>query len=137
MSEFSLPIKVYIEDTDAGGIVYHANYLKFMERSRTEFFTQLGYDKPATLEEGLLLVVHGMKIDFVGAARLGDLLRATTAILQIKRTYVVFEQQVSLGDRLLCRAEVKVACVTRETMKPSAMPKAMQQVLTLALQQNH
>lgn len=129
MEDFSLPVKVYIEDTDAGGIVYHVNYLKFMERSRTEYFNQLGYDKPATLEEGLLLVVHSMKIDFTGAARLGDKLQATTRVLSSKRTYVVFDQRVWRGETLLCKAEVKVACVTKETMKPSVMPAAMHNTL--------
>ncbi len=129
MGEFLLPVKVYIEDTDAGGIVYHANYLKFMERSRTEYLSQFGYDKPATLDNGLLLVVHSMNIEFLGAARLGDQLQASTSVLGVKKTYVVFEQKVMLGEKVLCRAEVKVACVTKEHLKPSPMPKNMQELL--------
>ncbi|MGI1678895.1 MAG: YbgC/FadM family acyl-CoA thioesterase [Cellvibrionaceae bacterium] len=129
MGEFLLPVKVYIEDTDAGGIVYHANYLKFMERSRTEYFSQFGYHKPATLENGLLLVVHSMNIEFLGAARLGDQLQASTKVLNVKRTYVVFEQTVMLDEKILCRAEVKVACVTKEQLKPSLMPEKMKALL--------
>ncbi|MGH1471493.1 MAG: tol-pal system-associated acyl-CoA thioesterase [Cellvibrionaceae bacterium] len=129
MGEFFLPVKVYIEDTDAGGIVYHANYLKFMERSRTEYFSQFGFHKPATLDNGLLLVVHSMNIEFLGAARLGDQLQATTEVLKVKRTYVVFEQKVLLEEKVLCRAEVKIACVTKEHLKPSPMPKKMTELL--------
>ncbi|GAB1262450.1 tol-pal system-associated acyl-CoA thioesterase [Aurantivibrio plasticivorans] len=132
MGEFSLPIKVYIEDTDAGGIVYHANYLKFMERSRTEYLATFGFDKPATLDDGLLLVVHSMNIEFRSAARLGDMLQATTEVLSAKRSYVIFEQQVRHNQQLLCRAEVKIACVHAESMKPTAMPEVMQKSLKSA-----
>lgn len=129
MGEFLLPVKVYIEDTDAGGIVYHANYLKFMERSRTEFFSQFGYEKPATLENGLLLVVHSMNIEFLGAARLGDALNATTQVTKVKRTYVVFEQTVRKQEDILCRADVKIACVTKDDLKPVPMPEKMKALL--------
>lgn len=134
MAEFSLPIKVYIEDTDAGGIVYHANYLKFMERSRTEFITKLGYDKPATLENGLLLVVHSMDIQFLQAATLGETLAATTRVKKVARSYVEFEQIVKRGEQPLCRADVKVACVQKNEMKPCAMPSGLREVLTAELQ---
>lgn len=129
MAEFSLSVKVYIEDTDAGGIVYHANYLKFMERSRTEFISRLGYDKPATLENGLLLVVHSMHIDFLQAATLGEKLDVSTRVLKVARSYVEFEQIVRRGDTALCRADVKVACVSREQMKPTAMPAELRKAL--------
>ncbi|MCW8194673.1 tol-pal system-associated acyl-CoA thioesterase [Proteobacteria bacterium 005FR1] len=133
MAEFSLSVKVYIEDTDAGGIVYHANYLKFMERSRTEFITRLGYDKPATLENGLLLVVHSMRIDFQRAAVLGDELSVSTEVRKIARSYVEFEQIVSRSGDSLCRADVKVACVNRDGMKPTAIPVGLRE----ALQSDH
>jgi 4-hydroxybenzoyl-CoA thioesterase len=129
VAEFSLPVKVYIEDTDAGGIVYHANYLKFMERSRTEFITRLGYDKPATLENGLLLVVHSMRIDFQRAAVLGDELSVSTQVRKIARSYVEFEQIVRRSGDSLCRADVKVACVSRQAMKPAAIPSGLRAAL--------
>ena len=69
MHPFSIPLRVYIEDTDAGGIVYYVNYLKYMERSRTEFLRSLGYDKPAILDGGLLLVVHAAQINYRRPAR--------------------------------------------------------------------
>ena len=136
MAEFSLPVKVYIEDTDAGGIVYHANYLKYMERSRTEFITRLGYDKPATLENGLLLVVHSMNIEFLQAATLGQELEVFTRVQKVARSYVEFEQVVSRAEVALCRADVKVACVTKEKMKPSAMPAELRNSLQAICQQH-
>lgn len=129
MTEFSLPIKVYLEDTDAGGIVYHVNYLKYMERARTEFLSQLGYDKPAILASGLMLVVHSMEILYARPATLSEMLSATAQVKQLARTYVVFEQLVKRGDELLCRASVKVACITQDTHRPKPMPKEMQDFL--------
>jgi len=133
MREFSLAIKVYIEDTDAGGIVYHVNYLKFMERSRTEFIAQLGYDKPSTIEGGLILVVHSMAINYLQPARLGELLSATTETKKLARSYVVFNQTVKRDDKVLCSAEVKVACVSQAKMKPTAMPASLREALLLSV----
>ncbi len=122
MREFSLPVRVYIEDTDAGGIVYYVNYLKFMERSRTELLRTLGYDKPAILEDDKLLVVHSAAINYRRSARLDDLLHITTSVKQLARSYVVFEQRAWRNDELLCEGEIKVACVSQQAMKPQAMP---------------
>ena len=129
-SEFSIPVRVYIEDTDAGGIVYYVNYLKFMERSRTEFFRALGYHKPAILDEGLLLVVHSAQIDYHRSARLDDELSVTTGIIKLARTYIEFKQQVFRNQELLCTGIVRVACVDASVMKPRAIPAHMHQQLT-------
>jgi 4-hydroxybenzoyl-CoA thioesterase len=134
MAEFSLPVKVYIEDTDAGGIVYHANYLKFMERSRTEFITRLGCDRPATLGNSLLLVVHSMRIDFLQAGVLGEQLEVATRVRKVARSYVEFEQIVRrAGGASLCRADVKIACVKKPALKPAAMPDNLRDLLQSAL----
>lgn len=130
--EFSCPFKVYLEDTDAGGIVYHANYLKFMERGRTEFLTSIGFPKPALLDGGLLLVVHSMNIQFRSPAKLGDCLQVGTKLNKLARTYVNFLQNVSADgsdSQLLCEAEVKIACVDGNTLKPSALPKSLRLAL--------
>jgi 4-hydroxybenzoyl-CoA thioesterase/acyl-CoA thioester hydrolase len=129
-TEFSIPIRVYIEDTDAGGIVYYVNYLKFMERCRTEFLRTLGYHKPAILDDGLLLVVHSAQIDYHRSARLDDQLNVTTSIIKLARTYVEFKQQVFRNQELLCTGVVRVACVQASVMKPRAMPVHMHQQLT-------
>jgi 4-hydroxybenzoyl-CoA thioesterase len=130
MSEFCLPIRVYIEDTDAGGIVYYVNYLKYMERSRTEFLRSLGYDKVAVLEEGvfgesLLLVVHSVQVNYRKPARLDDQLIATTKLEKLARTYMQYQQQVRRGQDILSEGSVCVACVNAQTMKPTALPTEM------------
>lgn len=127
MTPFTFPVRVYIEDTDAGGIVYYVNYLKFMERSRTEFLRSLGYDKPAILEEGLLLVVHAADIQYRRPARLDDQLQVTTAIAKLAKSYVEFQQQVLRGNELLCEGLIRVACVDGAAMRPKAIPAAMHQ----------
>ncbi|MBU2887381.1 tol-pal system-associated acyl-CoA thioesterase [Gilvimarinus agarilyticus] len=126
---FSIPVRVYIEDTDAGGIVYYVNYLKFMERSRTEFLRQYGYDKPAILDDGKLLVVHRAEVDYKRSARLDDLLSVTTEIEKLARTNVVFRQRILKGNELMCAGLIRIACIAPETMKPCAMPAAMREQL--------
>ena len=130
MISFSIPIRVYIEDTDAGGIVYYVNYLKFMERSRTEFFRTLGYHKPAILDEGLLLVVHAAQIEYHRSARLDDELHVSTTVTKLARTYVEFKQHVVRNQELLCVGNIRIACVNHCTMKPHAMPADMHQQLS-------
>jgi len=125
MHQFSIPLRVYIEDTDAGGIVYYVNYLKYMERSRTEFLRSLGYHKPAILDGGLLLVVHAAQISYHRSARLDDQLHITAQIEKLARTYIEFKQQVLRGDELLCEGLIRIACVDAAIMKPSALPTAM------------
>ncbi|RYY02451.1 MAG: tol-pal system-associated acyl-CoA thioesterase [Gammaproteobacteria bacterium] len=129
-SEFRLPVRIYIEDTDAGEIVYYVNYLKFMERCRTEFLRTLGYDKPAILDDGLLLVVHSAQIDYHRSARLDDQVEVTAEIIKLARTYVEFKQQVFRQQELLCTGVIRVACVDASVMKPRAIPTHMHQQLT-------
>ena len=126
-TEFILPIRVYIEDTDAGGIVYYVNYLKYIERSRTEFLRSLGYGKAAVIGDDLLLVVRSVEADYLSPARLDDEILATASLTKVANTYVIFEQEVRRHEEVLCRATVKVACVSPKagSMKPSPMPKAM------------
>lgn len=123
--EFSLPVRVYIEDTDAGGIVYYVNYLKFMERARTELMRSQGYAKPAFLADGLMLVVHSAQVNYRQAARLDDALVVTASIAKLARTYLIFRQRVLRHNSVLCEADIKVACVEQDSMKPSALPKAV------------
>lgn len=127
--EFSLPQRVYIEDTDAGGIVYYVNYLKFMERARTELLRTLGFDKPAILDEGLLLVVHSAQIDYKSPAYLDDALDITATIERLGKTYVLFRQRVLRAGDCLAEASVKVACVARSPMRATALPDRFYQSL--------
>lgn len=127
--EFSVSVRVYIEDTDAGQIVYYVNYLKFMERCRTEFLRTLGYHKPAILDGGLLLVVHAAHVDYHRSARLDDVLRVTSRITKLARTYIEFNQQIFREEDLLCSGLVRVACVDAGLMKPRPIPEAMHKQL--------
>lgn len=133
MTSFAIPIRVYIEDTDAGGIVYYVNYLKFMERARTEFLRSLGYDKPATLDAGLLLVVHAAQINYRRPARLDDQLQVTAVVAKLARSYIEFQQQISRGNELLCDGLIRIACIDGATMKPRAIPSSMYDTLNSTL----
>ncbi len=127
MSEFGLPIRVYIEDTDAGGIVYYVNYLKYMERARTEFMRSLGFDKPAILEEGKLFVVHSANVQYLRPALLDDQLTATASISKLARSYLIFSQTIERNGEPICRGDIKVACVVQASMRPAPIPELIRE----------
>jgi tol-pal system-associated acyl-CoA thioesterase len=124
-SEFTLDLRVYIEDTDAGGIVYYINYLKFMERARTELMRSLGYAKTAIFDENAMFVVQSSSVQYLASAVLDDELIATAKVIKVGKASVVFEQAVRRGDEDLCRGEITIACVDRSTSRPVAMPREM------------
>jgi 4-hydroxybenzoyl-CoA thioesterase len=130
MSSFQLPVRVYIEDTDAGGIVYYVNYLKFMERARTEFMRSYGFDKPAIVEGGKLFVVHSADIKYLRPALLDDQLTITACISKLARSYLIFTQTIERHGELICTGTIKVACVLQQSMKPVAMPKPIIEALS-------
>jgi len=122
-SLFTWPVRVYYEDTDAGGIVYYANYLKFFERARTEWLRAAGIGQQRLLDEhGAGFVVRSARIDYHAAARLDDEIVLTLAIAKFGRASVVFSQQALRGEQLLAAAEVKVGCVDLATLRPCAFP---------------
>lgn len=128
--EFQLPIRVYIEDTDAGGIVYHVNYLKYMERSRTELIRQLGFGK-AALGGGntAVFVVSEAKLKYHRSAQLDDEIVSRAKLISLRKASLVFEQGVWRGDQLLCGGDIKVACVQRDTLKATRIPKELYRAL--------
>lgn len=121
---FNWPLRVYIEDTDAGGIVYYVNYLKFMERARSEHFRALGVPKAAVFDDDALFVVHSAKVNYRKPALLDDQLVVSSAVTKVGRAYVVFTQTIERDGELICEGEIKVACVSKNELKPMAMPKA-------------
>lgn len=123
------PIRVYYEDTDAGGVVYHARYLHFFERARTEYLRYLGFSQQPLIEQHLAFVVKKMDIDYRIPARLDDLLSVETCITELKRASIVFKQDLWKSTQLLCSAQVMVASVDLVKMKPTAIPHAMLQAL--------
>ena len=127
--ELILPIRVYIEDTDAGGIVYYVNYLKYMERARTEFMRELGFAKTAVSDNGLLMVVHSANIQYRSPAVLDDEIEVYSSIKKCARSYIIFEQKICRAGTVLCEAEIKVACVKASNMNPTALPEMIKKTL--------
>ena len=123
--EFSLPLRVYIEDTDAGGIVYYVNYLKFMERARTEFMRNLGFGKDFIFNHDLMFVVRDVAVTYLLPARLDDELEATASIEQLRGAVMVLRQSVRRGDDILAQGDVTIACVDRSGVKPRRLPSEM------------
>lgn len=116
-------MRVYYEDTDAGGVVYHSNYLNFYERARTEFLRDLGFEQDTLLDQGLAFVVRKCELDYLVAARFNDQLIVTVEIEQLKRASIVFKQKITTIDgNLLSTALVVVVSVALEQMKPTAIP---------------
>jgi len=131
--EFSLPLRVYIEDTDAGGIVYYVNYLKFIERARTEFMRSLGLDRAAIFSGELMFVVSDLEVSYQAPARLDDELAATAQLLSVGGASLRLRQCVLRGEQLLIEAGVSLACVSRDSLAPRRIPKPMLATLRAAL----
>ncbi|MFT5813767.1 MAG: acyl-CoA thioester hydrolase [Psychroserpens sp.] len=126
LSSYQHKVRVYYEDTDAGGIVYYANYLKFFERARTEWLRKLGINQSIFLEQNIGFVVTKVAMDNMASAKLDDLLTITTTISRLKFASLVFSQQLVNQNQLtLCTAEIKVACVQLSIAKPCTIPNSI------------
>jgi acyl-CoA thioester hydrolase len=120
-----LPIRVYYEDTDAGGIVYHTSYLRFAERGRTEMLRDAGFEHAEILKtQGIAFTVIFMQVDFKSPARLDDLLVVKTGMKEVKGASMVMAQQIFRGDTLLVDITVKIACIDK-TGKAARLPEAV------------
>lgn len=116
-------VRVYYEDTDCGGVVYYANYLRFFERCRTEWMRALGFgQRELAQRERILFVVAAAELQFLRSAVLDDELLIDACIAGRGASYVVFEQKAQRGSEVLCRARVKVACISVSTKKPTRVP---------------
>jgi len=127
--------RVYYEDTDAGGVVYYANYLKFMERARTERLRALGFSQAKLMDDNLIFVVHSCQVRYRAAARLDDELGVSAQLTTIKGARLVFSQQViRLADQmLLCEGQVTVVSVSADTFRPCPLPATLLNPLQEAL----
>jgi len=133
MSGFQLPIRVYWEDTDAGGIVFYANYLKFFERARTEWLRAAGVEQHRLREEtGVIFVVAATSLRYLAPARLDDLLNVTVEPEPAGRASLVVRQRALRGDILLCEGEIRIGCVRAEDLKPQRLPDAVVAAITQA-----
>ena len=127
---FAFPLRVYYEDTDAAGVVYYANYLRFMERARTEWLEALGFPLAAfEREHGVAFVVRRAEIDFVAPARLNDRLEVTVEAAERGGSRLTVVQEVRRDGAAIARAAVTLACVDTARLKPARMPKPLQQAL--------
>ena len=123
---FSWPTRVYWEDTDAGGVVYHAQYLAFLERARTEWLRARGKGQELLrAEHDLLFAVRAMRIDFRQPARLDDALDVTVALRQCRRASLVIAQSIRRGGTVLLDAEVRVAALTANGFRPRPIPQSL------------
>ena len=123
---FSWPTRVYWEDTDAGGVVYHAQYLAFLERARTEWLRARGKGQELLrAEHDLVFAVRAMRIDFRNPARLDDALQVTVALRECRRASLVIAQSIRRGDALLLDAEVRVAALSAATFRPKPIPQSL------------
>jgi acyl-CoA thioester hydrolase len=131
---YSFPVRVYFENTDAGGVVYHSEYLKFLERARTEWLRHLGYDHQLLVRDHrVLFVVTAMAIDFVRPARLDDSLLVSVRLESLGKVRCVFAQEVRRDDEVLVQARVTVASVTGENMKPVEIPEGLRKKMEASL----
>jgi acyl-CoA thioester hydrolase len=127
---FTWTVRVYYEDTDTGGVVYYANYLKFFERARTEWLRAAGFAQQALAREhGLQFVVARLECDYFRPAALDDLIEIDVRIVQAGRASVVFQQTARRGGDVLAQARIRAGCVDTATLAPKPMPATMQQAL--------
>jgi acyl-CoA thioester hydrolase len=131
VSAFSLPVRIYWEDTDAGGIVYYANYFKFMERARTEWLRSLGFEQePLRLEQNLLFVVVDVEAHFRKPARYGDMLQVTCEVDEASRASLTFKQDIyrqNVDGELLLEGRVRIACLDAVRYRPRPLPQGLLQ----------
>ena len=123
---FSLPIRVYFHDTAAGGVVYHASYVNFFERARTEWLRTFGYSNAGLMNElGVMFVVRRLELNYLKPALLDDMLDVTAQIKDVGRSRLTLLQSVLRGGELLTEGEVHLVCVAADTFKPVSVPEVL------------
>ena len=131
IKKFIWPIRVYYEDTDAGGVVFYANYLKFFERARTEMLRALGYEQDELIiNADIIFVVRSVQVDYLRSARFNELLQATAEVTAVKKASLTFKQLITRGDEVLCTGIIRIACLDAKTMRPKAIPENLLELLT-------
>lgn len=128
--EFLWPIRVYYEDTDAGGVVYHANYISYLERARTEALRELGFGQAALMaSSGLAFAVRTITVDYLRPARLDDELSVLSTVTELGRAQLVFRQIIQRGAETLIEARVHIACFSVDKARAAAIPKDIHEKL--------
>ena len=119
MNNFIWPVRVYYEDTDAGGVVYYANYLKYFERARTEMLRAMGYEQDELIaNEGIIFVVRSVQVDYLSPARFNEQLQVSAKVSVAKKVSLTFEQVITRGEDVLCKGSIRIACLDAQTLRP-------------------
>ena len=127
---FSLPIRIYFEDTDSGGVVYHSNYLKFMERARTEWLSAVGIDQRHLKQDNhIMFVVHRIDIQYKLPARFNDDLIVKSELKDIGSSKIEFRQIIYRNDEILIDASIDIACIDSEKFKPVRIPPTIKKTM--------
>lgn len=125
---FSLPVRVYYQDTDAGGVVYHSNYLNFMERARYEWLRALGFNVHSMVEvHNMLFMVRSLEVEYLKPAILDDLLSVTVAVTEVGRSRIALFQEIICNHVKLVSATIQVVCVGADTLKPVRIPAPLRE----------
>ncbi len=122
--KFIWPVRVYYEDTDAGGVVYYANYLKFFERARTEMLRERGFEQDQLIDsEGIIFAVRSVQVDYLKPAHFNELIQVSAEVVQIKNASFTFEQTITRGDDVLTKSIIRCACLDAQTLRPKVIPE--------------
>lgn len=128
--QFTWPVRVYYEDTDAGGVVFYANYLKFYERARTEMLRTMGFEQDELMaQQNILFVVRSVQVDYLQPAKFNDLLDVSAALSRVKSASLIFAQTVMRQDEILSKATIRIACLDSNSMRPQLIPDSLKQAL--------
>ncbi|PKM34833.1 MAG: tol-pal system-associated acyl-CoA thioesterase [Gammaproteobacteria bacterium HGW-Gammaproteobacteria-10] len=131
MQTFNWPVRVYYEDTDAGGVVFYANYLKFFERARTEMLRSMGFEQDRLIDEqGIIFVVRSIQIDYLMPARFNEQINVSAIVTLAKKASLIFEQTITRGSDVLCTGTVRTACLDSKNMRPKAIPDILFRAIT-------
>jgi acyl-CoA thioester hydrolase len=130
IQKFIWPIRIYYEDTDAGGIVFYANYLKFFERARTEMLRAMGYEQDRLMiNPGIVFAVRSVQIDYLKSAKFNEQIEVSAEVILTKRASLTFEQLITRDDDILCTSITRIACLDANTLRPKEIPKILQELL--------
>ena len=125
-----IDVRIYYEDTDSGGVVYYANYLKYCERGRTEYLRQLGFNQDELMQQNIVFAVRKATIDYKLPARLDDTIQVITEIDKLKKASIIFKQTIKRDNDIICQAQVVIACLNAKQFSPTAIPSSIMSQLT-------
>jgi acyl-CoA thioester hydrolase len=130
-NSFQWPVRVYYEDTDAGGVVFYANYLKFYERARTEMLRDMDFEQDQLItQESVIFVVRSVQVDYLKPAKFNDLVVVTAELSLVKSASLTFEQIIKRGDDVLSTATIRIACLDAKFMRPKQIPDTLKRALS-------